>query len=659
MVLTQDYTYKLGDAGIVLNPDGISVPFVDVTGVSGLDNPPYRETFREHEGTDGGFLDAEFEKGREITVEGDIYITSDGAETFLDQLKDNYAPVTSPIPFYFKVPGVIERVVFVKPRGVRFDSTQTRRTGVIAAQFLMYAEDPHIYDSVLQTQDISLGGLATDGFGFTTESGLRLQGVSGSYASTPDNAAFPTGDIDLRTFVRLVNWNTGAEQTLLAKYLTTGNQRSFRLYVNTTGGLSLSWSNDGTAVLSASSTSNPSPDSGTGRLAVRATMDVDNGSGSRVITFYTGPSIVGPWTQLGSTVTQGGTTTIFDSTATCTVGAHDDGTAGLWKGVTFASEVRSGIGGTVVAFPDFSIHSAGTTGFTDGVSRVWTVNGSATVSVAPTVANANPFFETDASDWTPTGGTFVRSTAQFHQGAAAGLLTPDGVTATVQVITAAAVTAISRFTYKASGWIRCASSRNVNVGINWYTSGSSFISTTTTTFAVTANTWTYVEFVGTAPSNAGQYKWIATMTGTPPASDLLYIDEARLSTYNVVSSPMFAFPLSFGASTESGGAVVAVNSGNRGAPVVFTIYGPCVNPRIINDTLGLSLEFNTVVDATHYLVVDTYHRTVKLDGLENRRSALVNPDWFFLLRGNNQLRYRAASSDPSSYVTVSHRSAWR
>lgn len=164
MPLSADYTFQL-NSGVLLNGDP-PLPFIDVDNVKGLDSADYRETIRDHEGQDGGFIDAEFEVGREIIVEGTAYCDVTVAETFFDTLKANYAPVTAPIPFVFKAPGVNERVVFVKPRGVHYDWTSARRTGMTPLQLLMYAEDPRIYDNLINSQVIPYGGAATTGFGF-------------------------------------------------------------------------------------------------------------------------------------------------------------------------------------------------------------------------------------------------------------------------------------------------------------------------------------------------------------------------------------------------------------------------------------------------------------------------------------------------------------
>jgi len=161
-----DYEFQLDTTGVRLNTDSTGIPFVDINKVSGLDNSPYRETFRDHEGTDGGFLDAEFETGRAIVLDGIVYGDTLNIESYLDTLKQNYAPVRNPIPFYFKSSGVSERFVNVKPRGVRFDWEQARRIGITNIQFQMYAEDPRIYDNDLLSIAVPYGGPATTGFGF-------------------------------------------------------------------------------------------------------------------------------------------------------------------------------------------------------------------------------------------------------------------------------------------------------------------------------------------------------------------------------------------------------------------------------------------------------------------------------------------------------------
>jgi hypothetical protein len=125
----------------------------------------------------------------------------------------------------------------------------------------------------------------------------------GGDASTPDAAALDvTGDIDVRVDLTLLNWlqplpGTTGIFDLFAKY--SGSGRSWLLgTLNDT--VLFRWSQDGTNILNAQSVPLPIP--ANGRLALRATLDVDNGAGGRTITFYTAPTMAGPWTQLGAPV---------------------------------------------------------------------------------------------------------------------------------------------------------------------------------------------------------------------------------------------------------------------------------------------------------------------------------------------------------------------
>lgn len=205
--------------------------------------------------------------------------------------------------------------------------------------------------------------------------GLSLSGAGSSFAYTPDHATLDitgTSDLDVRAEVAATDWTPSANQSLISKYITTGNQRSYRLRLNAAGTLELIWSANGSATLSATSTAAPSVSNGA-TLAVRATLDVDNGASGNTVTFYTATSIDGSWTQLGSAVTQAGVTSIFSSTAQLEAGSVANGSE-LFQGTIYAVEVRSGIGGTVVSGMDFTTH-------VDSTDKKWTLNGSATESM--------------------------------------------------------------------------------------------------------------------------------------------------------------------------------------------------------------------------------------------------------------------------------------
>lgn len=216
MALTEDLTFVLTDTGVVLN-SSVSQPFVDIHKVTGLDSAPYRTTERDWEGNDGGFMDAEFEKGRSIVLDGTVYTDTGTIEDYLDQLKANFAPTTTLQNFYFKVPGKAERLLFVKPLGCRYDWDELRRTGQAAIQFSMFAEDPRIYDSELLSVSVPLGAVVYTGFGFNLGFDFGFGGTS----STTDQVLIeisgnrPTPPIFVVTGPvtnpRILNDITGAE----------------------------------------------------------------------------------------------------------------------------------------------------------------------------------------------------------------------------------------------------------------------------------------------------------------------------------------------------------------------------------------------------------------------------------------------------------------
>ena len=196
---------------------------------------------------------------------------------------------------------------------------------------------------------------------------------AGSGAQTPDNAAIDiTGDIDVRWDGALDGWAEGA--VLTGKYATVGNQRSWAFSIDTSGRPVLTWSTDGTSggELSATATTTAGLVSGE-RMALRATLDVNNGAGGWTATFYTADTIDGSWVQLGSPVPTAGVTNIFNSTTSMRVG----GVAGfesVWRtGRVYAAQLRDGIGGTIVANPDFRDQFGGDRSFTDSAGRSWSL----------------------------------------------------------------------------------------------------------------------------------------------------------------------------------------------------------------------------------------------------------------------------------------------
>lgn len=149
--------YQFTDTGVLLN-DSPSLPFVDITLVDGLDSAPVRTSSTDREGIDGGFNIADYESYRTVTIEGSVYASVTAMETYLDQLKANFAPVKTPQPFHFGTDNG-QRLVFARSTGFRYQKDQARRLGVVNFQVQLLCDDPRLYSSTAVTS----GAFATTG----------------------------------------------------------------------------------------------------------------------------------------------------------------------------------------------------------------------------------------------------------------------------------------------------------------------------------------------------------------------------------------------------------------------------------------------------------------------------------------------------------------
>ncbi|MGW6142176.1 hypothetical protein [Streptomyces sp. NPDC055140] len=210
-------------------------------------------------------------------------------------------------------------------------------------------------------------------------------------ASTPDAAALDiTGDIDIRFEATLANWSAAGSVELCGKGLKNTNQRSWLLMARD-GNLHFEWSTDGVSTLQKDSTA---PIPAFAHLAVRVTLDVNNGAGGNTLTFYTAPSMAGPWAQLGAPIVTAGTTSIFNSTAPVRVG---DGWGDLGfpcsSGAVQRFELHNGIDGTIACSPDFTAQTPGAASFVDSNGLTWTVGN------ATSISNRRTRFVGEVSSW--------------------------------------------------------------------------------------------------------------------------------------------------------------------------------------------------------------------------------------------------------------------
>jgi hypothetical protein len=208
--------------------------------------------------------------------------------------------------------------------------------------------------------------------------------------STPDSAALDVlGDIDVRLDVALLDY---VDPQMLAIRWAAGGHLHWALAMGAAGQLIFWWSPTGLPAAQRWAESTiPVPAYQGQRLVLRATLDVNNGSGGCEVRFYTSNNLNAQmWTPLGAPVgvTGAGTTSLFNATAPLYIGDNQvsitpDGTSGLSRleGRVYGLQVRNGIAGTLKVDVNTAAQAdAGDTSFTDATGRVWSVTGTATLS---------------------------------------------------------------------------------------------------------------------------------------------------------------------------------------------------------------------------------------------------------------------------------------
>lgn len=181
--------------------------------------------------------------------------------------------------------------------------------------------------------------LSPDGF-------LEFSGAAGNYASTPDNARLDiVGDIDIRARIAADDYTPAADDAIVSKYLIGGDERSYRLRIETDGKLQLSWTTDGAVGTLVSVSSTVALPTTNGEIVwIRATLDVSSGN----VNFYTSED-GDNWTLLGAADQGGaGATSIHAGAAVLELGSTSAGTAGTFAGKIYRAQVYDGIAGTLV-----------------------------------------------------------------------------------------------------------------------------------------------------------------------------------------------------------------------------------------------------------------------------------------------------------------------
>jgi len=142
-----DYTYQYTDTGPVMGGGLI----FDVQKVEGLGIPDVRVIQQDRDGADGDFIFAGFTRARSVALTGYLKLPNFTTvpETFIDQYLATFKPSKISQPFYYKMPGSEQRVIYCVPVAAPLDLDEQFNSGYIPFFVQLLAEDPRKYSSAV------------------------------------------------------------------------------------------------------------------------------------------------------------------------------------------------------------------------------------------------------------------------------------------------------------------------------------------------------------------------------------------------------------------------------------------------------------------------------------------------------------------------------
>ena len=225
------------------------------------------------------------------------------------------------------------------------------------------------------------------------EAYLELPGVAGNYASTPDNAAFAfPGDVEWEMWWALEDWTPADLNALAAQFHAQdpGNGGSWRIYINASGRVQLSFTRDNSTFQNPQSTVSPTVQNNE-LLGLKIIYDND-----QEVTFLTADNIDNPnWVQLGAPVSITGSGALFDSAFDIELGARNSGETNPANGRLHKFIMRNGIDGPIVSKFDPLRFKSGELTAVMETGETWTVHqsGSPAARIVPAgdVLIADPY----------------------------------------------------------------------------------------------------------------------------------------------------------------------------------------------------------------------------------------------------------------------------
>ncbi|NEB00632.1 hypothetical protein [Streptomyces sp. SID13726] len=204
---------------------------------------------------------------------------------------------------------------------------------------------------------------------------VQSDGTGTSVLTTPTQTAFNVTDLDVRLDIALESWEE--HQGLASRFTASGDNRSWGIYLGGSGQLALAWSATGSSTIITRFSTDPVNAYNGQRIAIRVTLDVDNGASGYTLKFFTGRTVDDQeheWTQLGDAITGGATTAVFAASSQIEFGDVSGLVLPCLTGKGYAMKLMTSIGGSTAMRMTTQDASPGVTSFTSN-GLVWTVTG--------------------------------------------------------------------------------------------------------------------------------------------------------------------------------------------------------------------------------------------------------------------------------------------
>jgi len=135
--------------------------------------------------------------------------------------------------------------------------------------------------------------------------------------------------------------------------------------------------------------------------------------------------------------------------------------------------------------------------------------------------------------------------------------------------------------------------------------------------------------------------------------------DQKSSLISLWSGGGWGLPFELPLDMSCGGDVIAnvVNDGNTKSYPIITLYGQLEDPILTNETNGeaFSLDYD-IADASQ-VVIDTFNRTIILNGTTNLRQ-YFSGDWLSLDAGGNGIKLTATTYGYNALVLITYRDSY-